>query len=806
MARFKALVSSTKLCMMLIAGTSLLAGAQSQVPDAALLQLSPATQSVIKTLSQLDRLPAPQWRTHVADMPHGEALELDDSSWQLATLPNQGPRDAIWYRAWVEVPKDVHGYDVTGSRIWFSLHVWSDGDWTKIVYFNGRRVALGEDLEPIVAFDQAKPGEKVLIAVKLSKTVDVKHVQSSEFLLEPPASRISPEKVWKELRAAGELATAMSGGSADEQQVDSAAAAVDLGALARGDQKAFDVSLQKAESTLKSLKGDLQQFSANLTGNSHIDAAWLWPETETVDVVRRTFTSALQLLDEYPQSVYAQSAAQYSEWMEQKYPPLFHGIADQVKNKRWELVGGMWVEPDLNMPDGESQVRQLLVGKRYFKQHLGADVRIGWNPDSFGYNWQLPQIYKKSGVDYFVTQKMSWNETNKLPLKLFWWQSPDGSKVLTYFPASYNEDIDPLRIAGDLSKAGSLAPGLREVLHLYGEGDHGGGPTRAMFDRGLLWSDPATIFPKLNFATAQNFFTEIEGKLDYSQSPVWNYQSVVAGPKLPQPLAGKIEIPTWNDELYFEFHRGVFTTQSHHKRNMRESEEQLLNAEKFSALAWLSGDAYPGAELTEAWKKALFNQFHDLAAGSGIGVIYKDAQRDYDVIRWTTEEATRKALRTLSAEVNTKVATPGGVPVVIWNPLAWQRDDLVTLDVQMPGNAAEVSVLDPRGKTLPLQIISRKPETNSFQLLVKASGVPSLGYEVLQVVPGQRPVTSDLKAAGLTLENSAVRVTVDEHSGCITSLYHKKASFESIASGGCGNQLIAFHDNPKGVRRVEYRR
>ena len=129
--------------------------------------------------------------------------------------------------------------------------------------------------------------------------------------------------------------------------------------------------------------------------------------TETVDVVRRTFTSALQLLDEYPNSVYTQSAAQYSEWMEQKYPPLFKSIAEQVKNKRWELVGGMWVEPDLNMPDGESLVRQLLVGKRYFKQHLGADVRIGWNPDSFGYNWQLPQIYKKSGVDYFVTQKMA---------------------------------------------------------------------------------------------------------------------------------------------------------------------------------------------------------------------------------------------------------------------------------------------------------------------------------------------------------------------------------------------------------------
>ena len=178
-------------------------------------------------------------------------------------------------------------------------------------------------------------------------------------------------------------------------------------------------------------------------------------------------------------------------------------------------------------------------------------------------------------------------------------------------------------------------------------------------------------------------------------------------------------------------------------------------------------------------------------------MIYKDAQHDYDVIRWTTEEASSKAMRTLSAEVNTKVATPGGVPVMVWNPLAWQRDDLVDLDVQMPGKSAGVSVLDSRGKALPVQVLSSKPETNSYRLLVKASGVPSLGYEALYVVPGQRRAATDLKASGLTLENSALRVTVDEHSGCITSLYDKKTSFESIAAGGCGNQLIAFHDNPK---------
>ena len=159
----------------------------------------------------------------------------------------------------------------------------------------------------------------------------------------------------------------------------------------------------------------MQQATLHLTGNSHIDAAWLWPWTETVDAVKRTFSTALQLMNEYPNYTYTQSAAQYNEWIAEKYPEINDQIKRRIKEGRWEIVGGMWVEPDLNMPDGESTARSLLIGKRWFQHEYGVDVRIGWNPDSFGYNWQLPQIYKKSGIDYFVTQKMEWNDANKLP-------------------------------------------------------------------------------------------------------------------------------------------------------------------------------------------------------------------------------------------------------------------------------------------------------------------------------------------------------------------------------------------------------
>jgi alpha-mannosidase len=212
------------------------------------------------------------------------------------------------------------------------------------------------------------------------------------------------------------------------------------------------------------------------------------------------------------------------------------------------------------------------------------------------------------------------------------------------------------------------------------------------------------------------------------------------------------------------------------------------------------GAPYPATELTEAWKKVLFNQFHDLAAGSGIGVIYKDAQKDYDAVRWATDEATSGALHTLSSEVNTSTRSesPGGVALLVFNPLAWDRTDVVVADVQMPeAEKSGISVLDARGKPLLFQVLSSNTETHSYHLLIQARDVPSLGYEVLHVVPGRNEAATDLHAGGLTLENSLLRATVDPHSGCITSLYDKQANFESIATGECGNELVAFKDTPK---------
>lgn len=751
-----------------------------------------------KSLRSLTFLPADNWKMHAGDMPHGESLDLDDSGWETVGPNSYSPAGAVWYRRWIQIPNTLNGYDITGAKVWFDFLYDANGPVTEILYFNGRRVGMGEDLEPMVVLDQAHPGDKVLIAVKLDRSVDRKHFLAARVRLEYLGSRPDPSKLFDEMGAVSILAPNSASSRQMQAELTQSAAGLDLGALERADQNAFDASLSKSFAVLQPLNSDMRQSSIQMTGNSHIDAAWLWPWTDTVDVVRRTFGTALQLMEEYPQATYTQSAAAYNEWMFEKYPFLHQQIVDRVKEGRWEMVGGMWVEPDLNMPDGESLVRQLLIGKRFIKDKFGVDVRIGWNPDSFGYNWQLPQIYKKSGIDYFVTQKMAWNDTNQLPLKLFWWQSPDGSRVLTYFPHDYVNELEPLRMARDLATSEILNPGSIEMMHLFGMGDHGGGMTRAMLEEGVRWSKPDAVFPKASFGVAQGFFSDVETKVDTEHAPVWNYKTLATGnTQLPVPAAGQISLPVWNDELYFEYHRGVFTTQANHKRSMRESEEELLDAEKFSSLAWLSGEPYPSTQLTEAWKKALFNQFHDLAAGSGVGQIYRDAQRDYDDVRLVSARATFQAWRTLESQINTS-APPEEVPIVVFNSLAWQRTDLVPVDVQLPAAPKGViSIVNAEGQPQPTQVLAKNSTLNTYHLLVEARNVPSLGYRVLRVVAGAKQAVTDLQVHGLTLENALLRVAVDPKTGCITSLYDKRSRFESIAANGCGNELIAFQDKPR---------
>jgi alpha-mannosidase len=746
-------------------------------------------RSVLGRLKSLTTLPLAEWRFHT-DIAHPEDASLDDSGWETIKVEGKWPIGARVLRRWIEVPERVNGYAIRGSRLKLDLFLASPGRVLITEFANGAMVFHGDDdqQQPILLTENAQPGQKFLIAVRADAEDKETEVYRSRLIVESPAGRPDPRFIHEEILAARPLIDAYEDGKGRrDAQLDEAVKAIDLSALDRDDQTAFDESLRKAQVKLMALDPWMKTFTIRAVGNSHIDMAWLWPWTETVEVVRNTFRSVLDLMREYPDFKFTMSSARTYEWMEEKYPDMFREIQQRIKEGRWEIIGGMWVEPDLNMPGGESLTRQILVGKGYFQKKFGVDVKIGWNPDSFGYNWQLPQIYKKSGIDYFVTQKLLWaHEFTTFPYKLFWWQAPDGSRLLTYFPHDYAGGIEPEALAKDLSiwAPSIYGPQLSdspEIMHLYGVGDHGGGPTRTMLDSAGRWMSPNAVFPKLQFGTARAFFDDLDKKLP------------------------DMKVPTWNDELYFQYHRGVFTTQSDTKQRIRRTEETLLNAEKVSSLALLYGHRYSQEEMNRAWKRLLFDHFHDIMPGSGIAVNYLDAQRNLEDVRRVGNEIIDGSLHEIAARVNTQQP---GVPVMVFNSLSWPRKEVIEIETQLPAPAREISVLDSARKPAEAQLLSIDQETHRARFLL-LSDTPALGYNTyfVQAATVASPIRTTVKATANTLENEYIRLTVDAQSGCITSLFDKRSHTEALApsetdTGGpknvvCGNLLQAFYDKPK---------
>ncbi|HEX3820854.1 MAG TPA: glycoside hydrolase family 38 C-terminal domain-containing protein [Candidatus Sulfotelmatobacter sp.] len=762
---------------------------------------SDSNKPIFDRLDALTRQPEAEWRSH-EDIPHPEDPGLNDSAWATLTVKNvsgpggENPNEDHWrgtrvFRRWIQVPEKINGYATQGSHVWLNIRFGSPGSLMITVFSNGAILYRGDDenILPVLLTENAQPGQKFLIAARV---VAEDQVQSeffhSELTIDAPPSRPDPALLRLEMLAAKPIIAAYEEGKAErEQELDAAAKTVDFSALDRGDQAAFDASLKAAQTKLEPLKPWLQQFTIRAVGNSHIDMAWLWPWTETVEVVRNTFQSVLDLMREYPDFKFTMSSARTYEWMQEKYPDLFAQIQQRVKEGRWEVIGGMWVEPDLNMPDGESLVRQILVGKRYFQKNFGVDIKIGWNPDSFGYNYQLPQIYKKSGMDYFVTQKLLWaHEFTTFPYKLFWWQSPDGSRLLTYFPHDYAEGIDADHLAHDLSIwapsiYGKTLTDHPETMHLYGVGDHGGGPTRVMLDHAEQMMAPDSIFPKLQFSFASDFFNDLDKKLP------------------------SMQVPTWDGELYFQYHRGVFTTQAETKRRIRHSEENVLNAEKFASIATLFGRSYPQDEMELAWKRLLFDHFHDIMPGSGIAVNYLDAKRNLENVDRAAGEVSFGSLNEIAAHVNTQGE---GTAFMLFNSLSWPRTDMTEVETQLPEPAQQIQVVDSSGKPAESQLLSVDKETHRARFLL-LSHTPSLGYATYFVrgAAAAPSVHSLLKASPDTLENEFIRLKIDPQTGCMTSLFDKRSGMESLAppetdTGGpktsiCGNLLQTFVDQPK---------
>ena len=546
-------------------------------------------------------------------------------------------------------------------------------------------------------------------------------------------------------------------------------AAFDMDALLTGDTATLSASIKKSYRAAKSLRRYAREFKVYLIGNAHIDIAWLWRIYETVLVARNTFDTVIKNQDEYPELHFAQSQALAYEWIEKKYPELFEDIKRRIKEGRWEVVGGMWVEPDCNLISGESWVRQILYGKKYFKEKFGLNINTGWNVDSFGYNWNMPQFYMKSGIDRFVTQKIWWNDTTVFPHYIFWWKGVDGTKLLSYFPPEgYTSRVKINGVADNITKY-EATTGYKKSLILYGIGDHGGGPNREILNR-VRGYNKLYISPDFIHSKAGTFLDKVKGDL-------------------------KNTIPVWNDELYLEYHRGTYTTQGAVKKGNRKSEVKVGVSEALASISSLLGLEYPKEDLEAAWKYILTNQFHDILPGSSITPVYRDSAEWYKKAGRKIGKITNKTQAFIAKNINTSKVE--GQPLVVFNPLSWRRSDIVKIAVKGTEKSAYKVVDVATGKEIPAAIdycAAHQKLTLSFI----ARDVPSFGYKTYALQEGTgKTHATDIKADGTVLENAFYRLEVNPETGNIKCLVHKQMNREFVAKGKEANVLQVYEDRPQ---------
>jgi alpha-mannosidase len=524
------------------------------------------------------------------------------------------------------------------------------------------------------------------------------------------------------------------------------------------------------ENGLRQLKTADYEPTIIAAGHAHIDCAWLWPIAQTREKAGRTWTTALRMMERYPEYRFLASTPLQYEMVKESFPETFEGIRERVREGRWETLGGMWVEADCNLPDGESLARQMLIGTRYFEREFGVPTTVVWLPDSFGFTWALPTLMAAAGLRYFVTHKLSWSQTNRIPHDTFRWRGPDGSDVLAHFlctpslwpgeRTTYNGTLLPSIARGAWHRFQDRLL-QKELLSAFGHGDGGGGPTLEMIEAGRRLAD-LPGFPRVQMGRADEFFE-----------------------RLDRHLAERTDVPVWDGELYLEYHRGTYTGQARQKLRNVLSQRLYHAAELYAAAARaLVGAAYPRERLEEGWRLMLTNQFHDILPGSAISSVYVDAEADYQRLAAIGEAVLEDATASLAGAINLDAEA-----LVVFNPSPFPSADYL----ELPAEVGPLEPVDDAGRPLPTQA------TADGGQLVYCAGVPANGYQAMRL--GRASNSEGVSGAGALraserhVESSFWEIDLDDH-GRISRLWDRRLAREVLPPGRIGNRLVVFEDKP----------
>jgi alpha-mannosidase len=512
-----------------------------------------------------------------------------------------------------------------------------------------------------------------------------------------------------------------------------------------------------------------------LIGHSHIDIVWLWTLKETRRKLARTFTTALHLIQEFPDFSFMQGQAQLYVYLKQDYPELYQHIQTQVRLKKWHIEGAVWVEPDGNLINGESWVRQLIYGKRFFQQEFNTNCQILWLPDTFGYQGNLPQILQQAGVNYFFTTKLNWNDTGEFPLDSFWWEGIDGTQVLAHQPPVGLEGLLSIK---DLDKMGrqyqqkSVAP---VVLQTFGYGDGGGGVTRKHLQIYELTQPLNLPFPH-HISHPIEFFQALE---QYGE-----------------------HLPIWRGELYLEKHRGTYTTHSRTKQLHRQAERELYITELLATLSWLRGEPYPRELLEDTWKLLLLQQFHDILPGTFIPDAYPQILRDFERIfeqLSLIREEVWKHLKIHPSQPNTWT---------VFNPIHAQENVYVILTLPESDLESIVNqiLLKIDGQAIPHQLLHESSPIPSLyskgnqarNILCCLPRLEAFSFaEIKLEVTHQLAINhGELQVQLNKLENNSLKLVLDSQ-GNLTELWDKRLEKNLLSPEQTGGELKIFLDRPK---------